>query len=273
MNTNPMFLDGQGKPTSHANLRTNFAMITPRCTPKCPFDIKHMGTFGEDVEFTIKMSQLEEWVRDVKAIVETELLEVQDRLDRRYAGRASGDRVTRCLPPGNFWIRFGQGNQNLLSTSTGTEDVAYVQACSLHSARVPSKPAKHSSIVQTIEQLLLCKFKARPHWGKNHERMFRHPECHVRDNFPDSNFAQLLEMQSLHDPKKLFEPELFSRVLDRSGPDYSSLCTLHLWCYCREDAHCPDGHACEQSPVFPEYKICKLRKSVASGDESGHDEL
>lgn len=101
--------------------------------------------------------------------------------------------------------------------------------------------------------------QARPHWGKNHERQFRHPNCHVRDNFPDWNIAQMMALQERHDPDKVLEPALFGHVVRRTGPEYSALCALQQWCYCDADAHCARGHWCVASPVFPQFKICKLR--------------
>jgi L-gulonolactone oxidase len=141
---------------------------------------------------------------------------------------------------------------------TGTEDVVYVQWTHLHSAKLPNKLAKQSTIAETLEQMTLCKYRGRPHWGKNHERVFRHPECKVRDNFPATNIATLLAMQQVHDPKKVFEPELFRHLLEKTGPEYSELCTAHFWCYCDLDSHCPRGHACGPSATFPLYKICQL---------------
>lgn len=212
-----------------------------------------MKAMAEDMEFTIKLSQLHDWVEDVKSIIHKELAEVQHRLDTRY-GKG---KVKRCLPPGSLWIRFGKGTNGVLATSGGTEDVAFVQWGSLISASATS-PGKHAAIIQAVEQLSLCKYKARPHWGKNHERVFRHHECHVRDNYPEEKFDQILELQARHDPKRVFEPELFAHVLRKDGPEYSHQCALHMWCYCREDAHCPVGFACLPSPAFPEHNVCRV---------------
>ena len=265
----PLDIDGERAPIiEKVTMPTNFAMLAAECSPKCVFQSRFTGNVLEDVEFTIKMSQLEDWVKDVKLIVKSELAEIQARLDSRY-GKG---KVKRCMSPGNFWLRFGPPSKNLLSTSAGAENVVFVQCASLQSVHVPSKPPKQSTIVQTIEQLTLCKYKGRPHWGKNHERAFRHPKCHVRDNFPESNLVQLLKMQAKHDPGKIFEPELFSHVLRRSGPDYSERCALHSWCYCQEDAHCPQGHVCQPSPVFPEYKVCRFSNSSIS-KKLLHEEL
>ncbi|KAG0623938.1 hypothetical protein M758_3G212900 [Ceratodon purpureus] len=246
--------DADGTPIDHGMLRTNYAMVSGDCSPKCLYNVHHMGTFTEDTEFTIKFSELEEWVQDVKTVVKTELAEVEARLSKRYGE----GKVKRCMPPGYFWLRFGQGNSNLLSTSTGSENVVYVQWTHLHSAMVPNKLSKQSSIAETLEQLTLCKYKGRPHWGKNHERVFRHPNCKVMENFPTTNVVDLLELQLHHDPDKVFEPELFGHLVQKTGPGYSDLCTGHFWCYCEGDSHCPGGYACGDSPSFPEYKICKV---------------
>jgi len=238
-----IFNDGNGTPIDHGTIPTNNAMVAADCWPKCVFNVHYTGAFTEDIEFTIKHSQLQDWVNDVKLIVRTELGE-------------------RCMAPGlGFVIRFGPGDQNLLSTSTGSEDVVYVHPSMLHSAMIPSKLSKMSTMLESIEQLTLCKYRGRPHWGKNHERIVRHPKCKVLDNYPAGNVEALLEMQRKHDPRKVFEPEVFTEMLARSGPVYSPVCTAKYWCYCVDDWHCPSGYTCGASVSFPEYNICRLLSS------------
>lgn len=257
-----LFIDGNGNPLDLATIPTNYAMVSADCTPKCSFDVHYMGTFTDDTEFTIKLALFEDWVKDVKIILQTELAEADARLSKRFGlGKAR-----QCLPPGIFVLRFGQGNQKLLSTSTGHDDVVHLQLTFMHSAMVPNKLSKMSTILETIEQLTLCKYKGRPHWGKNHERTIRHPECKVRENFPAANIEKLLEIQQQHDPLKIFEPELFKQLLQRSGPEYSPLCTPHYLCYCKVDSHCPQDFQCRGSASFGEYKICRL-------GEPSHTEL
>jgi len=259
-----LFEDGEGNRVDHATIPTNRAVVSDDCSPHCFFHVHHMGTITEDTEFTIKFSQLESWVADAKRIVKSEIAEIESRIRQRNGNKA----VTRCMPPGYFWLRFGKGNRNLLSTATGEEDVVYVQWTHLLSAKLPNKLAKQSTIVETLEQMTLCKYKGRPHWGKNHERVFRHPECKVRDNFPAENIEMLVKMQEKHDPKRVFEPQLFREVLEKKGPEYHELCTPHFWCYCEEDSHCPLGHACGPSASFPEHKICKLLHTLSTQQES-----
>lgn len=257
--------DGKGQPTKHITVPTNRAELTAECAPKCFFAAHHVGVVVQAAEFAIKRTQFENWVTDVKAIMKSELGEVEDRLHRRFGAGKS------CLP-GPFMLRFGPGSDTLLATNAGSEPVAYVQWIPMHSARTPRKPGKHGAVYETLEQLTLCKYESRPAYGQGHERIFRHPRCHVRDHFPGENFEKLVALQDLHDPTRMFEPKLFGHMLRRSGPDYYPLCALENWCFCEDDAHCPTQHACVPSPVFPDYKICKVVV-----DEShklrNHDEL
>ncbi|KAG0594424.1 hypothetical protein M758_UG075900 [Ceratodon purpureus] len=246
-----MFQDADGTPIEHKTIPTNHAMVSEDCSPTCFFNVHQMGVFTEDTEFAIKVSQLEDWVRDVKTIIRAELNEVGARLGARYGA----GKVKRCMPPGYFCLRFGKPNQNLLATGTGSEDVVFVQWTHLTSALIPNMLAKHSSVAETLEQLMLCKYKGRPHWGKNLERIFRHPDYKVRVNFSTENIDQVLAM---HEPAKIFQPDLFEHLLERSGPEYNELCTPHFWCYCGDDSDCPAGHACQSSTTFPEYKVCRF---------------
>lgn len=49
--------------------------------------------------------------------------------------------------------------------------------------------------------------------GKNFERTFTHPKCGVRGLYP--KFDKLLALQAKHDPAKLMEPKLFSKVANK----------------------------------------------------------
>ena len=116
-----MHRDADGTVIDHGTLHTNYAVVSSDCSPKCLYNAHHMGTFTEDAEFTIKFSQLEEWVEDVKIVVKAELVAVEARLGKHYGE----GKVKRCMAPGYLWLRFGRGNSNLLSTSAGVEDVVY----------------------------------------------------------------------------------------------------------------------------------------------------
>lgn len=132
----------------------------------------------------------------------------------------------------------------------------------------------HSAIWETIEQVTLCKYGGRPSWGLNHERAFRHGECNVRDLFPEEAFQKMRELQERYDPARVFEPSLWEDVVARKRAEEYTGCTLEYWCYCEEDAHCPQGHACVGAATFPEYKVCKVAAD-SKGERAGeaHVEL
>ncbi|KAL3685124.1 hypothetical protein R1sor_003146 [Riccia sorocarpa] len=232
----PVFHDGD-KILQNATIPSSYAMIAEECDPYCIWDLGYFGSTVEDTEFTIKLSDVDDWVKDVKSVIKAEEEERQKLLDRRYGV----GKVKPCLNPGFFWFRFGTGSKNLLATTAGhDEPVLYAMSTFFASSYVTHLPPKMDHISEVLEQLALCKYKARPHYGKNFDRAFTHPDCHVRDNLPEENIVKLLNLRDEHDPGKVFESELLKRMLERHGPVYGDKCSLHHQCYCREDSHCAD---------------------------------
>lgn len=92
--------------------------------------------------------------------------------------------------------------------------------------------------------------------GKNHERSFKHPSCHIRDALP--NWQQLEAFSSSSDPHKVFQPQLFEQMAARAPHSLSPGCSSRGECFCSEDAHCAKGQQCMASLAFPEYKACRL---------------
>lgn len=99
------------------------------------------------------------------------------------------------------------------------------------------------------------RYKGRPHYGKNYDRTFVHPNCPLRDRLP--NFDRQLALQAKHDPAKVFEPVLMSQIINRLPNMYGPQCDVKRQCYCTQDRHCAIGFACVPSKAFSEYKVCK----------------
>jgi L-gulonolactone oxidase len=70
-------------------------------------------------------------------------------------------------------------------------------------------------------------------------------------------FKDLLALQARHDPGRVFEPPLFTQMLERAPPRYGPGCALAGQCFCREDAHCGPGRVCVPSKAFPEFSACR----------------
>jgi hypothetical protein len=99
-------------------------------------------------------------------------------------------------------------------------------------------------------------------WGKNFDRTFTSPDCPVRDNH--WKFDALLDLAAKYDPDKVLQPPLMTKVISRTPFGYFPRCALAKQCYCKEDAHCGEGHACVPSAAFPEYKVCRPADLKAS---------
>eukprot|EP00775_Hariotina_reticulata_P007191 gene7191-7405_t len=218
-------------------------MQASECDEHCNWNENEVffGT-AQDVEFTAEFDQLANWINDVKKIIKTELFE-------------NGKTPYRCMGPGYLWIRFGSGFDGYTATNAGMKRPVFLQSTWLRSRATPDMPIKYQFIIDVLEQLTLCKYNARPHWGKNHERTFLHPTCKVKAKYP--KFDELVKLQTQHDPARLFEPRLFSRVAAGDTYKLSPGCSLWQRCYCEQDIHCSRGHKCVKSKTFPEYKVCK----------------
>lgn len=72
----------------------------------------------------------------------------------------------RCLPPGYFWLRFGGGSGagDWISPGAGLRNgTAALQLSFMTSkATAPKWGIKHGHVLEVLEQLTLCKYRARP---------------------------------------------------------------------------------------------------------------
>jgi hypothetical protein len=241
--------NGTGKSVLSALAPTN-QMQASECDEHCAFNGPEFNSTAEDVEFTIDWKRFPEWVEDVRKLVETDV-------------QASGAPVLsrRCMGLGYIWLRVGRSDPDYLSTSYGLERPVYLQSTWLRSRNAPGFPNRRGYAMDLIEQLTLCKYDGRPHWGKNFWRTYTHPTCHVRDRYPKFDEAMAAAAES--DPQGMFRSALMADVEARRPADYFPGCDPLKKCYCREDAHCTPGFACVPSEAFPEYTVCKNKKDLA----------
>eukprot|EP00878_Enallax_costatus_P027539 GHUV01029665.1.p1 GENE.GHUV01029665.1~~GHUV01029665.1.p1 ORF type:complete len:405 (+),score=109.11 GHUV01029665.1:2150-3364(+) len=226
-------------PQKYAVGSTN-KMMGGACEPFCAWNSE--VTF-DDIELAIELDDFPAWTEDIKKIIEKDLKE-------------DGKAIDRCMPFGGYiFVRFGNRNDDNTAVTSGTKMPVYVELTYARSRKITGAPAKYQFVMDLMEQITLCKYKGRPHWGKNYDRTFTNPDCPVRDHLP--NFDKQIELQAKYDPKKIFEPLLMQSVINRTPPAYSPKCDLHRTCFCKEGSHCADGFECVASYAFPEYKVCK----------------
>ncbi|KAI8477082.1 MAG: hypothetical protein J3K34DRAFT_399332 [Monoraphidium minutum] len=209
------------------------------CLPTCPWE---QGLAVDDVAFMVDRSQLPALIDDIKKIV---------TIDLQESGRA----LDRCISSGHFLIRFGKDSQDYAGPMGGLKEPVSIELAILRSKALPGVHAKFSFVQEVFEQLTLCKYKGRPHWGKNFDRTFTSPDCPVRDNVWQMD--KMLAIASKYDPEGVMTPPLMSKVIDRTPYSHSPRCALSKQCYCLDDSHCGEGHACVPSAAFPEFRVCR----------------
>jgi hypothetical protein len=69
------------------------------------------------------------------------------------------------LPFGGYvFLRFGKGNSDYSSVTSGMKNPIYVELTTAKSRKLADVPAKYQFVQDAMEQLTLCKYRGRPHW-------------------------------------------------------------------------------------------------------------
>ncbi|WIA41247.1 hypothetical protein OEZ86_004858 [Tetradesmus obliquus] len=237
--------DGKGEDVLFAVGKTN-ELASTECWDDCAWNGPAYNGTAEDVHLSIEWDDFQDWTTDLKNMFKYDLWETE--YDKG-----------RCLGPGYIWLRFGHGGPDYLSMHYDMKRPVYVQSTWLKSRAVMDRfPMRYGFITDLLEEVSLCKYKGRPHWGKNFARTFTHPSCSIKDRYPRS-FDKVLELQKQHDPAKVFEPELWQKIRKQESFKMYPRCALDKTCYCQEDIHCPEQHRCipSRAPGLESYKVCK----------------
>ncbi|KAI8475771.1 MAG: hypothetical protein J3K34DRAFT_517181 [Monoraphidium minutum] len=231
---------------------TSRLVTTAPCGENCAYNGVQTKSTVYDTEFTLDFSHLQAWVDDVKRIIQKDLFR-------------DGATSARNLGMGFICLRVGGSRDDLLATQHGLARPVFVQSTWLRSREIFQHPMRYGYVQDLIELLGLAKYNmsARPHWGKNTDRTFTHPSFPIRPRYP--SFDALLSLQAAHDPGRVFEPPLFTKVKERRPYAPYPGCALDFQCFCTEDAHCnAAGDArfgshfrCVPSAAFPEFRVCK----------------
>ncbi|KAF5842983.1 hypothetical protein DUNSADRAFT_3576 [Dunaliella salina] len=205
-------------------------------------------------EVSIPLSDLPEALRDIRAVADT---------------------IEGHLPWGvGVWIRFAGASSDWLSTAYG-RDSAFIEMCSVQGKGLEHLPMKHQAFYEEVEQLLLCKYQGRPHYGKSTNRMLTSP-CPLHWRFTLPQFDNFLHERERADPHGLFKPPIFKHIEQAVEPQSSFYpgCALRGDCYCKEDIHCHAWEGgvnlmrCVKGSVFPEARVCVPHDPLA--DILGH---
>jgi hypothetical protein len=156
---------------------------------------------------------------------------------------------------GHYLLRFGKASDDYIAPFGGMKDPVMVELSLIRNRNLPNLQAKFAWVLDTVEQLTLCKYKGRPHFGKSFDRTYTNPDCPVRDNLPA--FDQVLALMAQYDPDKVLKPPLAALMQARAAAPLYPRCALAKQCYCTEDVHCGADHFCAPSKAFPQYRACR----------------
>ncbi|KAF6261964.1 hypothetical protein COO60DRAFT_701031 [Scenedesmus sp. NREL 46B-D3] len=168
--------------------------------------VGHIGV--KDIHFSIDQSKLGEWIADVKEVIDKDL---------HHSGAGFLDELLHknkreCLPPGYFWLRFGNPTDDYVALNSAPyKQPVHVQLSLFENRQRDVAPLKHGHVLAILEQLTLCRYRGRPHFGKNFDRTFTYSKCPLADRYP--RWTDWTSAAKQHDPQGLFASPLVGSVL------------------------------------------------------------
>ena len=201
-------------------------MIAGTCPDgRCSWD---NGLKTRTVEVGIAMSQVSDWIKDVKALI---------------AARKA------CFPVLGIYMRFSASSDSALGEAAGRDSVVF----EIHIPQNPTPMLEPSSdVYDEMVQMTLRKYNGRPHWGKNSMPYFLDLGT---KQYP--MWEQFEDMRNKMDPNDLFISPFWKNIRSHTQPTHSTGCAVTRQCICEQDSDCGSGAKCEPGVFFKEAKVCR----------------
>ncbi|KAK4801126.1 hypothetical protein SAY86_021613 [Trapa natans] len=200
----------------------------------CPWDPKVKGEFFHQSTFSIGLTAVAAFIRDVQKLVELdpEALCVTDL----YNGILM--RYVKASP-----AYLGKQEDSL------DFDISYYRS------KDPRTPRLHEDVLEEVEQMAVFKYGAQPHWGKNRNVAFVGAVGKYR------RASDFLSVKDAYDPSGLFSSQWTDQVLGLRGglTVGGDGCALEGLCICSQDSHCApsEGYFCRAGRVFTDARVCR----------------
>ncbi|KAL0886921.1 hypothetical protein Bca101_010904 [Brassica carinata] len=200
----------------------------------CPWDPRIKGEFFHQTTFSVPLTQVKDFIRDIKALVKIEpkslcVLERSNGILMRYVTSSPAylGKETKAL---DFDLTYYRSKDD------------------------PLTPRLYEDYIEEIEQMAIFKYKALPHWGKNRNVAF---DGAIRKY---KNANAFLKVKERFDSSGLFSTEWTDQILGLKGnvTIVKQGCALEGLCICSEDSHCAPnkGYLCRPGKVYREARVC-----------------
>ncbi|KAL3679391.1 hypothetical protein R1sor_022347 [Riccia sorocarpa] len=209
----------------------------------CVWDRRHKGVLSFEEGFTVSFSNIPAFIRDVKALV---ALNPESLCG---IGLYAGILMRHIKKSRSAYLGPIEDGVEL--------DIVYYRS------RDPHVPRLYQDVTEEIEQMLLFKYNARPHWGKSQVVGF----VTTKDMYPE--LPRFLKVKNQLDPQGLFSNDWTDSVLNVDGAaanlqKFGPHCALDGQCICTEDIHCaPEkGYFCQAGRIYTEARVCRKVSNV-----------
>ncbi|KAI5081800.1 hypothetical protein GOP47_0001543 [Adiantum capillus-veneris] len=229
-------------------------LITPHQV--CPWDSSIRGEFFHQTTFSIGVSKVKDFLRDIKAL-----------RDLEHMGFCGVDLYN------GVYLRFLKASTAFL----GEQEDAVSFDFTYYRTRDSVHPRLLEDVMEEVEQIAIFKYGGRPHWGKNR------PVAFIRawEKYP--NLPRFLAVKKQLDPEGLFSSEWTDAILgilsdnisiSTDANQWPSLfasythdgCALEGLCICSEDAHCAPhlSYLCQPGRIYPQARVCRKMSSTST---------
>ncbi|KAI9093900.1 hypothetical protein K1719_026898 [Acacia pycnantha] len=198
----------------------------------CPFDSRLKLRFYHETTFTIALSKIPSFIKDVEKLFELDPkalcgLELYQGILMRYIKASSA----------------------YLGRTEDSLDIDFLY----YKSKDPFTPRLYEDFFQEIEQMGLFKYGGLPHWGKNRNVAFKE----VINKYPNAN--KFLSVKRKYDAQGIFSSEWTDQILGLKGVMImKDGCALEGLCICSEDSHCAPSkkYYCRPGKVYKEARVC-----------------
>ncbi|KAK4267072.1 hypothetical protein QN277_023911 [Acacia crassicarpa] len=200
----------------------------------CPWDSRLQVVFNYETAFSISLSKVPSFIKDVEKLVELE-----------------PQALCQLEINNGILIRYIKASSAYLGKTEDALDFDFIY----YRSKDPLTPRLFEDILEEIEQIGLFKYGGLPHWGKNRNLAFKE----VINKHPNAN--KFLSVKREYDPQGIFSNEWTDQILGLRKDVTTILkdgCALEGLCICSEDRHCAPAkkYYCRPGKVYKEARVC-----------------